>query len=174
MTTISTLVPQMVEAHIPQLLRAYRQIYGLPLDAGSGFAPMLTEHAQRVGFRLCVAYGAQGGLVGFGYGFVGQPGQAWRDGLAAALGPTATAYWLSNYFEFAEFGVIPEARRRGVAGRLYDALFSALPFPRGVLTVRESNLPARRFYESRGWQPLHQDFYAPSGRGPYIIMGREQ
>jgi ribosomal protein S18 acetylase RimI-like enzyme len=149
-------------------------MYDLPLAAGPRFGAMLAEHARREGFRLCLATAQEKGpCIGFSYGFTGQRGQAWRDSLAAAMSDELTEAWLRDYFEFAEFGAIPVYRQRGVGGRLHDAVFRGLPHRRAVLTVRQENAIARAFYERRGWLALHDDFYAPSGRGPYVIMGHE-
>jgi len=146
----------------------------LPPGAGAGFATIPSGHSEREGFCLyAVLDSATGHLIGFGYGFTGRPRQAWRDGLAAAMGAVASEQWLAGHFEFAEFGVLPMWRRRGAGRQLHDCLLDHVPHRRAVLTVREGNQPARRFYERRGWQALYHDFFAPSGRGPYIVMGWE-
>ena len=163
-----------IDAWRDELVRTYLAMYDLPRAAGPRFDAMLAEHAAREGFRLCVAMPEEDGLcIGFGYGFTGQPGQAWRDSLAMAMSDELSELWLRGYFEFAEFGVIPAYRQRGVGGRLHDAVFRGLPHRRAVLTVRQGNATARAFYEQRGWLALHDDFYASSGRGPYVMMGRE-
>jgi len=163
-----------VVAPLEDVALAYGAIDTLPPGAGAGFATMLSGQSEREGFCLYAALdSANGPLIGFGYGFTGRPGQPWRDSLAAAMGDVASEQWLNGYFEFAEFGVLPLWRRRGVGGRLHDCLLDHVPHRRAVLTVREGNRPARRFYERRGWLALYHDFFAPSGRGPYIVMGRE-
>lgn len=168
------LSPQDVAARHEGLAFAYEAVYSSPPGAGARFADMLMEQSRRDGFRLRAALDrADNGLVAFGYGFTGQPGQPWRDSLAAAMGAEVGGRWLRDYFEFAEFGVVPAWRRHGVSGRLYDSVFGDVPHRRAVLTVREGNEPARHFYERRGWVELHHGFFAPSGRGPYTVMGRE-
>jgi len=164
------------EVHAKQdaIVQTYLAMYDLPTNTGPRFATMLVEHATRAGFRLCLAIDhEQEQPVGFGYGFTGQPGQAWRDSLAAAMGAELARQWLRDYFEFAEFGVIPAWRQRGVGGRLHDTVLRDLPHRRAVLTVRQSNETARAFYARRGWVALYDGFYALSGRGPYVVMGRE-
>ena len=64
-------------------------------------------------------------------------------------------------------------QRRGIGTRIYESLFKGMPHRRAILTVRTENRLARRFYERHGWVALHQDFFAPEGYGPYLIMGRE-
>ncbi len=174
LVSVADLSAQAVAARLDDIVQAYLDMFRLPPAAGPRFAAMLTEHAAREGFRLCAALDDESGqLLGFGYGFTGQPGQAWRDGLAAALSAAAGEAWLTGHFEFAEFGVIPARRRQGIGGRLHDAIFSGLPHRRAALTVRKDQQPARQFYDRRGWVALYRDFFTPSGRGPYVVMGRE-
>ena len=65
------------------------------------------------------------------------------------------------YFQFVldegyvgNLAVVPERRRRGIGGRLVDAM-AAEAREKGLafltLEVRESNLPARRLYEKSGY-----------------------
>jgi len=150
-----------------------------PEAAGTHFAMLLTDHAARDGFTLCAALdNATGRFVWLAYGFTGLPGQPWRDALAAVMGDDKGRDWLTGYFEFAGFGVIPARRREGIGGRLHDALFRGVPQQRVVLTVRQGNDAARAFYDQRDWVVLHDEFstpssYDPPGRGPYTVMGRE-
>ena len=172
--SVAELSPSAVAARLDDVAQVYLEMFSLRPEVGPRFAAMLAEHAARQGFRICAALdGASGQLVGFGYGFTGQPGQPFRDALAAAMGPVAAEQWLTGHFEFAEFGVIPARRRQGIGGRLHDALFSGLPHRRAVLTMRTGQQPAREFYEGRGWVTLYHDFFAPSGSGPYVVMGHE-
>ena len=171
--TITDLSPQEVLRRMADLQSAYEAIYAIPAGGGEGFVPFLIEHSQREGFRLCAAIDrGSGQMIGFGYGFTGYPGQTWRDSLAEAVGVEMTASWLTGHFEFAEFGVTPARRRCGVGTQLYDALFNGLPQERAILTVREENEPARRFYDKQRWKVLYEGFLTQTGRGPYIIMGK--
>lgn len=171
-TIVQVNAPDVVD-RAEQLVDVYRAMYALPSTSSLGFGQTLREHSGREGFRLCVAQESEGdALVGFGYGFTGQAGQAWRDSLALALDQPIRDQWLTDYFEFAEFGVIPAFQRQGIGGRLHDRLLADLPHPRSVLTVRTNNEPAKQFYRRRGWLILHEGFFSASGRGPYVVMGR--
>jgi ribosomal protein S18 acetylase RimI-like enzyme len=170
---IEQLSLQEVVDRVTELQTVYEAMYGLPPRSGDGFVPFLLEHSRRVGFRLCISYDLYRALcVGFGYGFTGLPGQPWRDELAEAVGAQLATEWLTGHFEFAEFGVIPSVRRHGIGTRLYGALFGGLPHERAILTVREENLPARRFYQRHQWRAVYDGFFSRSGRGPYIVMGK--
>ncbi len=162
-----------VERHLADLMATYRAMYAMEPDEGHGYATELVRYSRREGFRLAAEFDTDAERVlGFGMGFTGLPGQMWRDRLVAAVAPEVADEWLTGHFEFAQFGVIPTARRRGVGTAIYDMLFTGLPHARAILTVIESNRPARAFYNARGWITLHRDFFSPSGLGPYRVMGR--
>jgi ribosomal protein S18 acetylase RimI-like enzyme len=170
--SIVQLTVQDVVDRAEQLTRVFQAVYALPSASSFGFERTLREHARREGFRLCAAQSSEGdALVGFGYGFTGQAGQAWRDSLTLALDLPTRDPWLTDYFELAELGVSPAFQRQGIGGRLHDRLLAGLPHPRSVLTVRTNNEVAKQFYRRRGWLTLHEGFFSASGRGPYIVMG---
>ena len=163
-----------IASHLPELSALYAAIYETTPGVEAEFGTLLQEHSQREGFRFYVAMVVESNeFIGLAYGFTGQPGQPWRDSLADNLGVEKAVHWLIGHFEFAEFGVLPGMRRRGIGTRLYDTLFSDLAQHHAILTVRASNQIAYHFYLRRGWQVLHDHFIAPSGRGPYLIMGLE-
>ncbi len=66
------------------------------------------------------------------------------------MGDAASEQWLTGYFEFAAFGMLPLWRRRGAGGQVHDRPLEHVRHRRVVLTVREGNRPARRFYQRRG------------------------
>jgi GNAT superfamily N-acetyltransferase len=170
---LAALSPQEVANCLPQLMSAYRAMYLMGPDEGHGYAAELIDCSQRAGFRLAAALDDDGEhVLGFGMGFTGLAGQLWTDCLISAVDPEAADEWLIGHFEFAQFGVVPHARRRGVATAVYDVLFDGLPHDRAILTVLQSNPPARAFYDARGWTTVHREFFSPSGLGPYRLMGR--
>ena len=61
--------------------------------------------------------------------------------------------WLApGHFEFVELAVRPDLRRRGISGRLHDALLSGLDAPTAVLSTEVENEPAIGLYLGRGWE----------------------
>lgn len=85
--------------------------------------------------------------------------QYWSDAIVREVGPR-TEGWVGGHFEFAELAVLPEARGRGVDGRLHDALLAGLslslsPPERALLATSDApDDPAVRLYLSRGWRRL--------------------
>ena len=55
---------------------------------------ILPRHAAREGFQFRGAFDESGRLIGFVYGYRGEPGQWWHDRVAAALGEEGAARWL--------------------------------------------------------------------------------
>jgi [ribosomal protein S18]-alanine N-acetyltransferase len=71
------------------------------------------------------------------------------------VGGYVLARWVADTAEILNLAVAPEARRRGLARRMLDDVLEELA-ARGVrevyLEVRQSNAPARRLYEARGFR----------------------
>jgi ribosomal protein S18 acetylase RimI-like enzyme len=131
---------------------------------------ILPRHVVRDGFRFLGAF-ADGRLVGFVYGYRGGAGQWWHDRVASALGADGTERWLGpGHFEFTELHVRAEYQRRGIGGRLHDALLDGVDAPTAVLSTQTDNEPAIALYAGRGWQVIVPYLDFGSGR-PFLIMG---
>jgi ribosomal protein S18 acetylase RimI-like enzyme len=131
---------------------------------------ILPRHVARDGFRFLGAF-AERRLIGFVYGYRGGPGQWWHDRVATALGPDGEQRWLaSGHFEFTELHVRSDFRRRGIGGRLHDALLDGIDAPTAVLSTQTDNQPAIALYAGRGWQVIVPYLDFGSGR-PFLIMG---
>ena len=129
------------------------------------------RHAAREGFRM-ITVRAGDRLVGLAYGYLGSPGEWWHDRVSAAMTPEQRAEWLPpGHFELAELMVSPAERRRGLGGRLHDAMLAGLRAPTAVLSTQHNNDPALALYSRRGWQLLLEavDLAAPT---PYVVMGK--
>src|SRR5437016_957929 len=134
---------------------------------------ILPRHAAREGFQFRGAFDESGRLIGFVYGYRGEPGQWWHDRVAAALGEEGAARWLApGHFEFTELHVRTEARRRGIGGALHDAVLDDLDAPTTVLSTQTDNEPAIRLYEGRDWRVIVPSIDFGSGR-PFLIMGKD-
>jgi ribosomal protein S18 acetylase RimI-like enzyme len=134
---------------------------------------ILPRHARREGFRFLAARATDGVLAGIAYGYLGAPGQWWHDRVAAALGPDRAGRWLPpGHFEFVELHVSPQLRRRGIGGRLHDALLGGLASPTAVLSTQKENEAAIALYERRGWQIVGEVEFGPA-YPPYHVMARE-
>ena len=145
----------------------YRSVFGDHLDAAAWRAEVWDRHSAREGFRLARAYDVDD-LVGFAYGYTGEPGQWWTDNAREVLAPDVAAAWLGGHFELVSIGVLAGARGRGVGRSLLRALLDGLPHDRLLLmTSADPDDAPRRLYESEGWQVL-----GPGIGEETVIMGR--
>jgi ribosomal protein S18 acetylase RimI-like enzyme len=139
-------------------------------DAERFASDVLPRHAAREGFRLIVAHGSDGDLVGFGYGYTSAPGQWWHDRVAGALGEPV-ASWLPGAFEVVSLAVRGDRQGQGIGGRLLDELVEGVE--RGVLSVWENAPLAVSLYVGRGWQVLGRTPLVEGGR-PMLILAIER
>ena len=133
----------------------------------------LPRHAGREGFRFLAAT-AGDRLVGFVYGYLGAPGQWWHDIVAGAMDAGTRRRWLApGHFELVELHVHPDVRRRGLGGRLHDAVLEGLGGRTAVLSTQTDNEPALRLYLGRGWQIVVGSLrFSPAGQ-EFAILGRD-
>jgi ribosomal protein S18 acetylase RimI-like enzyme len=124
------------------------------------------RHRVRSGFRLARAYDGAA-LVGFAYGYTGEPGQWWTDNAREVLEPEVADRWLGGHFEVVSLGVLETARGAGTGRRLLRALTTGLEHERLLLmTTADPADPARRLYGSEGWRVIGRGI----GDGT-VIMG---
>ena len=133
---------------------------------------ILPRHAGRRGFRFLAARSSDGTLAGFAYGYLGAAGEWWHDIVADAMSEGARERWLApGHFEFVELHVRRECRRRGVGGRLHDALLAGLASPTAVLSTQTDNGAALHLYHGRGWEVVVERLrFAPGGR-EFCVLG---
>ena len=84
-------------------------------------------------------------LVGFGYGYLVEPGQWWHDQVRAALDRRTAKKWLPGAFEVCELHVHPDHQSQGLGRQLLHALVADLPHPAALLSTpgrRHQGVPA--------------------------------
>ncbi len=158
------------------IARVYREAFAEPpYNEGEAeaehAASSLIQHARRNGFRLFVAKADTGQIIGFSYGYRGQPGQWWHDFVSKLLTPEARAKWLGDCFEFVELAVLPSFQGKGIGGELHDALISGLPYRTAVLSTYSGENRARHLYDKRGWTTLVDDLTFPGSNVPMVVFG---
>ena len=175
--TIEIMGPQAaeIETSHARFVSIYRAVFTQPPYCEDeadvqDFAARFPDHAQRPGFRCCVARQGRR-IIGFAYGFTGESGDGWLNMVAERLCGDEVDTWLMDCFAFAELAVIPAARGQGLGGQLHDALLRGLPYRTAVLSTLSAETPALRLYRRRGWVTLLDDFVFPGGTHPYAVMG---
>lgn len=145
-----------------------------PDAAGERLDVIVPRHLERPGFRFFADHDEGGRLAGIAYGYLGAPGQWWHDLVADAMDEAARARWLRpGHFEFVELAVRPDLRRRGIGGRLHDALLTALDAPTAVLSTEVANEPAIALYSGRGWEVVVPEIDFGADYAPFLVMGRK-
>ncbi|GAB3495892.1 N-acetyltransferase family protein [Flexivirga sp.] len=154
MTRIETLGSAAAEPYAARVFALYDAVFGDVSDEAEWREQMYDRHRARDGYRLAVAVEADR-LLGFAWGYRGDRGQFWPDLVANAL-PDVDRDWIGGHFEFVELAVDPAARRRGLGGRLHDALLEGVTGRALLGTTSDGDDPAVRLYRARGWRTLGQ------------------
>jgi ribosomal protein S18 acetylase RimI-like enzyme len=137
---------------IDRVWAAYDAVFGDWTDQERWGEELFLRHAARDGFRLLLAESGSA-LVGFAWGYRGEPGQFWSDWVIREL-PAVGRDWIGGHDELVSVGVLPDYRGRGIAGQLVDA-FLADSGPRALLSTElDPASSAVRLYRSRGFAPL--------------------
>jgi len=149
--------------------------FAMSATEAARFTTALGRHATRRDFRFFAATAPDSGrLLGFIYGYSGEPGQWFHDLLCATLSPDLVARWLADSFELVEFGVLPEAQGRGLGERLHDTLLTDVTNRTAILTTRQGDTAALRLYLRRGWREVCAEYHFPDNAQPYAILGRDR
>lgn len=131
---------------------------------------LMRTHLDRGGFTA-VSATRDDDLLGFGYGYLGGPGQWWHDVVATALGRERGGDWLNGAFELAEIHVAPEHQGGGIGRRLIGLLLEHAPGASVVLSTPDEPTRARALYRSLGFVDLLLDFHFPGSSERYAVMG---
>ena len=160
-------------------------IYADAMDADAALLPgrreLMRRHAAYPDFKALQMRASGYGLddpravLGFSYGFRGEPGQWWYDAVWAALsrtiGPALTAGWLADCVEVAEVHVRKDQQRRGIGTRMLTALTDGRPERTAMLSTPDRDTTARRLYRRMGFTDLLTGYSFPGGSPPYAVMG---
>ena len=145
-----------------------------PNASGERLDEIVPRHLERDGFRFVAEHDEAGRLAGIAYGYEGAAGQWWHDLVSAAMDEATRKRWLRpGHFEFVELAVRPDLRRRGLGGRLHDALLGGLDAPTAVLSTEVDNEAAIALYGGRGWQVIVPELDFGPDFPPFLVMGRE-
>ncbi len=133
---------------------------------------IIPRHTGRPCFRFLVARSDDGTLAGFTYGYLGGPDQWWHDIVAKAMTEEQRQRWLPpGHFEFVELHVRADLQRRGIGGRLHDALLEGLEGPAAVLSTQVDNGAALSLYRGRGWAVVVPRLHFTPGGTAFCVMG---
>ncbi|MGC4805768.1 GNAT family N-acetyltransferase [Micromonospora sp. DT233] len=143
------------------------------LEARRGY---IATHARRPGFRAVASLSSEGHLTGFGYGYLGTPGQWWHEQVYRALDDDARQRWLTDCFEVVELHVRPPAQGHGLGSRLLTGLLTMAPGSTVLLSTPEADEQrsrAWRLYRKYGFVDLLRHFHFPGDERAFGILGRD-
>lgn len=144
-----------------------------PDARGERLDVIVPRHLERPGFRFVADDDEAGRLAGIAYGYRGEAGQWWHDKVSGVMDGPARARWLGpGHFEFVELAVRSDLRRRGIGGRLHDALLAGLDAPAAVLSTESDNEPAIALYRNRGWEVVVPEVDFGPDFPPFLVMGK--
>jgi ribosomal protein S18 acetylase RimI-like enzyme len=166
---------ELTRAEVRALLARPEEIVAVwPNASGERLDVIVPRHLDRDGFRFVAEHDEAGRLAGIAYGYEGAAGQWWQDLVSAAMDEAARTRWLRpGHFEFVELAVRPDLRRRGLGGRLHDALLGGLGAPAAVLSTEVDNEAAIALYSGRGWEVIVPELDFGPDVPPFLVMGRE-
>ncbi len=166
---------ELTRAEVRALLARPEELVAVwPNASGERLDVIVPRHLERDGFRFVAEHDDGGRLAGIAYGYEGAAGQWWHDLVSAAMDDAARTRWLRpGHFEFVELAVRPDLRRRGLGGRLHDALLDGLDAPTAVLSTEVDNEAAIALYSGRGWEVIVPELDFGPDFPPFLAMGRE-
>ncbi len=164
--------PAVITANTTAIQAIFAAAFAMDESAAARFMESLARHSERRDFRFFAACDqTTGALLGFIYGYSGEPGQWFHDLLNRTLDPALVAHWLPHSYEVVEFGVLPTHQGQGIGGRLHDTLLAHCTNPTAILTTPQDNERALQLYRQRGWQQLQAGYRFPNNTKAYVILG---
>ncbi len=159
------------EARADEAMAIYEKAMNYPAPMGRQRAAVARRHVHHDGFAARAAFGPDGRMVGFGYGYTGRPGQWWHDLVRVAIGGQLAGEWMSEGFELSELHVLPEWQAHGIGQRLLRDLAAAIDNPAMLLSTPDADTRASRMYQRMGFVYLRRNYLFPGDSRPFCVMG---
>jgi ribosomal protein S18 acetylase RimI-like enzyme len=156
--------------HVDPSVEVYVAAMAKPRNLVPARRAITGRHLTYDGLRAVVALTDEG-LIGFAYGYDGQPGQWWHDSVADGLDDAQRKKWLNRAFELAELHVLPAWQGKGI-GRQLLQIVGDVDRSTMVLSAIDDETPARHLYRSMGFTDLLTGFTFPGSSEAYAVMGR--
>ena len=156
-------------------IAVYGEAMGYPVDMLAMRRGYMASHAHRRGFKAVATMDNTGALMGFGYGYLSEPGQWWHDQVKSALGRDVRKVWLSDCFEVVEMHVRPLAQGHGLGATQLRNLLNMTSAATTLLSTPEADEAesrAWRLYRRFGFVDVIRNFMFPGDARPFAVLGR--
>jgi ribosomal protein S18 acetylase RimI-like enzyme len=167
--------PRDITRRLDDVITVYGQAMGYPADLLSTRRGYMASHVHRKAFRAVASLDVRGTLLGFGYGYLSEPGQWWHDQVRAAITPEERATWLTDCFEVVELHVLPAAQGHGLGAAQLRSLLSMTTAKTTLLSTPEADEAtsrAWRLYRRFGFVDVIRRFTFPGDLRPFAVLGR--
>jgi ribosomal protein S18 acetylase RimI-like enzyme len=160
---------------LDDVVAVYGRAMGYSHDLLAARRGYMASHVHRRGFRAMASLDVHGTLLGFGYGYLSEPGQWWHDQVRGAIPADQRPAWLTDCFEVVELHVLPEAQGHGLGGAQLRALLSMTTAKTTLLSTPEADEAtsrAWRLYRRFGFVDVIRHFTFPGDVRPVAVLGR--
>jgi GNAT superfamily N-acetyltransferase len=167
--------PDDLTRRLDDVISVYGQAMGYPPELLATRRGYIGSHVHRRGFRAVASLDTQGLLLGFGYGYLSEPGQWWHDQVRGAIPRDRRHAWLAHCFEVVELHVRPEAQGHGLGAVQLRTLLSMATAVTTLLSTPEADEQqsrAWRLYRRFGFVDVIRHFSFPGDLRPFAVLGR--
>ena len=162
-----------VVSHLDEVLNVYGSAMNYSPSLVEGRRGILVAHTRRPEFRAVGTLDAEGRVVGFGYGYRGEPGQWWHEHVRSRLDPVGYRAWLSDCFEVVELHVAPGVQGQGIGEQQIRLLLDGVNRRTAALSTPEGGESrAWRLYRRLGFLDVLRDLVFPGDDRAFAVLGR--
>jgi GNAT superfamily N-acetyltransferase len=167
--------PADLTRRLDDVIAVYGEAMGYAPELLATRRSYLGSHVHRRDFRAIASLDEAGDLLGFGYGYLSEPGQWWHDQVRGAMRPDERLFWLSDCFEVVELHVLPVAQGQGLGGIQLRMLLETATAKTTLLSTPEADEAtsrAWRLYRRFGYVDIVRNFLFPGDHRPFAVLGR--
>jgi len=160
---------------LDDVIAVYGNAMGYSADLLATRRGYIASHVHRRDFRAIASLDNRGTLLGFGYGYLSEPGQWWHDQVHGALRREERVRWLTDCFEVVELHVSPAAQGHGLGAAQLRALLSMSHAATTLLSTPEADEAtsrAWRLYRRFQYLDVVRNFRFPGDTRPFAVLGR--
>ena len=175
MTQVVAWSPDQLTRRLDEVIAVYGEAMGYPTDLLATRRSYFGSHVHRRDFRAVASLSDTDTLLGFGYGYLSEPGQWWHDQVRGAIRRDDRAFWLADCFEVVELHVLPAAQGRGLGAIQLRMLLGMATAKTTLLSTPEADEAtsrAWRLYRRFGYADVVRNFLFPGDGRPFAVLGR--